>query len=222
MERESIHQSEEEIRTSDEQSDDMNTNEFLPRIIDESLIPDINEPSSDITNQVQSSPMHDDVSQIMNEPKVTIIDQTTSYPTNVDLPQAFNECLSVDKSKIPLESTDEVVLPALNNDASDISNEENTQTSSSSLSSDLPLLEDDPVLFSLENLQLSTANTSDPVSQDCIVVIPCSDEEYEIDDTEEIINNNTTTSNDTHNKIRDSSLENSTLSNRSISQSKIS
>ncbi|CAF3378856.1 unnamed protein product [Rotaria sp. Silwood1] len=167
----------------------ISTNEDLPPASDESMLPIIEEISPISTNE--------DPPQTTNESMLPIIEEVTPVSTNEYLPQTTNELLSNvinTTSSESMDATNEVHVPTKNDVVPTVQNEENIQPISPSpcitYSPELPPLDDDPVVFSVESLPIPVMDNSDIVSQDCIIIVPCSDDEDDFDD-EEINKNNT-------------------------------
>jgi hypothetical protein len=109
-----------------------------------------------------------------------------------------------------LEAPNEILLPAINEVLPVISNEENAKATSSpppciALSPDLPLLDDDPVLLSIESPQVPVTETLDIIPLDYIIIVPCSDDEDDLDDDQTNVIRNNTIKNDTDIKVIESS-----------------
>jgi hypothetical protein len=100
------------------------------------------------------------------------------------LSNTTNELLPSTTDEIPVETTSDV-LPS-------ISNEENLIPMSPMLyatdSPELPQLDDDPVLFSIESPDVPITDISNTEPQDCIIIVPCSDDE-DYEDEEAFIMN---------------------------------
>ncbi|CAF3620216.1 unnamed protein product [Rotaria sordida] len=203
----------------------VSTNENLPQITDESILPIIEEISPVSTNEDRQqttnesilptieeiSPVstNEDQQKPTNESILPKIEEISPIPTNKDLPQTTNELVPTVIDKIPsepMEDTNEVLLPTTNEVVPTIQNEENIQSISPSprvsYSPELPQLDDDPVVFSLDSLQIPVTDTSDTIPQDCIIIVPCSDDDDDLDDEE--INKNNINKNDTDNKTLES------------------
>ncbi|CAF2392085.1 unnamed protein product [Rotaria sp. Silwood2] len=161
----------------------VSTTEDQSQIANESMLPIIKEISSASTTEDQS--------QTVNESLLPTIEAISPVSTNEDLPQTINELLPTIINKTPsksMETINEVVLPTTNEVMQTIQTEENMQPISPSqcftYSPELPPLDDDPVVFSVESLPLPVMDISDTVPQDFLIIVPCSDDEDDIDDEE--------------------------------------
>jgi hypothetical protein len=222
------------------------SNDILPLSPDEILLQTTNEPPPVVTNEVLPIAMNEIVSQVINELVTEVTNERLSTANNQIPLEVTNELLSTANNQVPLEVTNEIILPATNEVVPTTANEENekpTSTSSSpciAYSPDLPPLDDDPVLLSMEIPQIPTTDTSDIIPQvpttdtsdiipqDYIIIVPCSDDEDDIDDEQvNNIKNNTITNNTDTNVIESSSslLENKTspvlIINPSMTRSKL-
>jgi hypothetical protein len=206
------------------QFDDGNTNEPFSNILDEFLTPEINESLSATNNEVLSPSTDEILLQPTDESARTITDEVSSIPTNETLPQliteiipmATNEVLPEVSNEVLLETTsdtllphtNEILLPATNEIVPVISNEDYMQQispiSCADFSPELPLLDDDPVFFSIESPPIPVAYTSETGPQDYIIIVPCSDDEDDFDDEVMHDHKNLTISNDKDNKTIES------------------
>ncbi len=200
------------------QFDDGNTNEPFSNILDEFLTPEINESLSATNNEVLSPSTDEILLQPTDESARTITDEVSSIPTNETtlpeviteiIPMAIDEVLPEVSNEVLLESTSDTLLPATNEIVPVISNEDNIQPISPISCADFspelpPLLDDDPVFFSIESPPIPVAYTSETDPQDYIIIVPCSDDEDDFDDEVMHDNKNITISNDTDNKTIES------------------
>jgi hypothetical protein len=215
MEQEKVHEPERTTISNDQQFDNTNRNKTLSNIVNGFLTPDLNDPSSNsseevspqiieepvlsITNKVSPTPMNDEV-------LVKIISKAIAEAATELLPTAPTETLSktTDELLPPPTTTDEVPPEVTNETVLSTANDEYTNSSSSNsciiLSPVLPPLDDDPVLFSAESPQIPVTDTSDSVPQGCIIIVPCSDDDDDDYMNEEINDNkNNIIINDTDN-----------------------
>jgi hypothetical protein len=245
MEEENVRESEQEIIPNVEQLNNTNACETLPNIVDEFQTPDLNDPSSNSSNEVLPPSTNEILPQNTDESVLAIIEDLSPIPmddeilvqiiseaiaeaatellpttTTKILPEASNELLPNITDEVLPEPSNEATLPTTNEVVSNITDEEYTKSFSPIscvlLSPELPQIDYDPVLFSIESPQIPVTDTSDSLPQDCIIIVPCSDDEDDyneemIDNKNNIIPNNT----DSDNKIVEtlsSPVENNTYS----------
>ena len=166
MELETICEQTEENIVQIQLSSETNTHPILPPIIDEVGTPDLNGPESNIDQEVLPPPI--------DEPLLIVADDSGSFSMDETLSELINE----------------MITQAINQVETSLSNEESMRISSPTSSSperftfspDLPPLDDDPVLFSLENPQAPISDHLNMMPQDYIIIVPCSDEEDDLDD----------------------------------------
>jgi len=188
MEQENVDEPEEENIFDIQQFVDTSTHQNLPNIIEEFSTPDLNEPESNTSsNEVLPLSTDEIIPKTTDEVLPILMKDTVLQAISEVVTGTTNELLQTNNDKVPLEITNEVV--------STIPKEENAKPTSSSssssssppcitLSPDVPPLDDEPVLLSTENPQASITDTSDINPQDYIIIVPCSDDEDDIDDDE--------------------------------------
>lgn len=174
------------------------TDKSAPTIMDEVSLAPMNETPSQDIGEVITEPTSELLSTATDEIPSKVTDETQFETAREDSLSTTNEVLQETTGDIPpipptnetaIETINEVLLPDTNEVVvSDISNEENSKSISPipdvSFSSDLPPLDDDPVLFSIENPQMPISDTE---PQDYIIIVPCSDDDDDDDfDNEEI------------------------------------
>jgi hypothetical protein len=138
-----------------------NTHQYFP---DQLLTPDLNEPESNTNNEI--------VPQTIDEPVLAVTSEVQ--------PILMNEPVSEVISEMVIQTTNEV-LPTANEN---VLSETSKPTPSSSpqctaYSSLFPPLNDDLII---ENPEIPVNDTSDLVPQDYIIIVPCSDDEDDLDD----------------------------------------
>lgn len=135
--------------------------EFVPRIVNEIGTPDLNGPESNSEIEMFAS--------TTNEPMT--IDEVQSIPTDETVLEILNEMIT--KLMIEIDKP----LPSV------------SSPQCIAFSPDLPPLDDDPVLLSLETPQIQPTNDPNIIPQDYIIIVPCSDDEDD-DDFDDYPNSN--------------------------------
>ena len=137
--------------------------EILPHIVHEVGTPDLNGPESNSNNEIFAQ-------TTTNEPQPMIVEEVQSTATDETVSEILKEMIS--------QVIDDV-------DSSVLSTEPVPPTSSpesTAYSPNLPSLDDDPILLSLENPQISSVDHANIIPQDYIIIVPCSDDEDDFDD----------------------------------------
>lgn len=156
-------------------------------IIDELLTPDLNESESNIDNEVLPPETDEPLLTLVDEDRTTLMDETVSEVITEMVTQAMNEVLSTTNDQAPSEATNEVE-PTIRHQETAQAASPSSSPQCTAFSPDLPPLDDDPVLFSFESPQAPTADFPDMMPQDYIIIVPCSDDEDDLDDY--LVNNN--------------------------------
>lgn len=139
---------------------------ILPSIVDEVGTPDLNGPESNIDEEVLLA--------TLDEPLLIVVDESGSFSMDETISEVINEMIT--------QTVNQVETSLLSDKPIQSSSPCPSSPERFTCSPDLPPLDDDPVLFSLENPQAPLSDHLNMMPQDYIIIVPCSDEEDDLDD----------------------------------------
>ncbi|CAF4619717.1 unnamed protein product [Rotaria socialis] len=195
----------------------MNNNLILSSPINDTVSKTNDEYVLPIFEDVSPVPSHEDASQTTNEALPQATNEMMSHTNTEHLPSAYEaispaishedqpQAINVVSSK----ASGDNLVSVTNKVKQAIQNEGNMETiapnQSATPSPALPQLNDDSVVFSLDNFRTPRNDMMDTIPQDYIIIVPCSDDDDDFDDDEIDSDTAKLIRNDAYNKIIESS-----------------